>query len=441
VRRCILVMLAVAAGCAKVDPPGAYTSAHASSRTSVPAEAPALQPACAEAPVSGAWPRAASGTDGIARVASRGLEQSFAPGRSSALRFLGAHLFDLLDKVASEGGTEAERRRLVCVALEACAATGAPVVRIWGSLKHTGAADEVARAAEALELVLDENARRQRPLRFVVALLNHQPGYGSPRPERSLDDQDPSSGWAARQIYLEDGWRSRGRGLLAERIEAFAARRIVQSSPYVLTWELVNELDTFRVVGPELSGAQAGRLRDAFLVPAAALLARSFPQPVAFGEIRAAAGPPYVAFARELVGRLSPDARQRLVWTSHVYAPLGGDSARATAKLDLDLAFAAESGLPFVVGEIGQHVPGTGARFCADGPRHDLDSLFREVLGPRTSIDRAIFWGEGHCRLDVGRGLVAIGAGGDSADLGPNETEARSAVAGLRRTPRFRTEP
>ena len=38
-------------------------------------------------------------------------------------------------------------------------------------------------------LVLDENARRRAPLRFVVTLLNHQAGYGAPDPARSLDGQ------------------------------------------------------------------------------------------------------------------------------------------------------------------------------------------------------------------------------------------------------------
>ena len=45
----------------------------------------------------------------------------------------------------------------------------------------------------------DENARRARPLRFVVSLLNHQPGYGLPNPEQSLDDQQ-TPGWSARDV-------------------------------------------------------------------------------------------------------------------------------------------------------------------------------------------------------------------------------------------------
>ena len=85
-------------------------------------------------------------------------------GKPRRLRFLGAHLFDLLDKLDREAGPEeVERRRVICAALAAAAAEGAPVVRFWGSLKRTGSAEEPERAAALLALVLDENARRSRP--------------------------------------------------------------------------------------------------------------------------------------------------------------------------------------------------------------------------------------------------------------------------------------
>src|SRR5262249_13737727 len=157
------------------------------------------------------------------------------------------------------------------------------------------------RAAELLSLVLDENARRARPLRFVVALLNHQPGYGAPDPERSLDEQS-APGWNAREIYLEGSWQRRGIGQLAERIERFAAEPKIAASPYVLAWELVNELDTHRwVAGGSFYGPDADRLRASFLVPAAALLAQRLPQPIALGDLRGVlAG--YAEFAEGVVG-------------------------------------------------------------------------------------------------------------------------------------------
>lgn len=395
------------------------------------------------------------------------LEQRFEGANSTGaarLRFLGAHLFDLLQKVAYEGGsTEIERRRLICAALDAAAARGAPVLRIWGTLKQTGSAGEVARAADTLELVLDENARRARPMRFIIALMNHQAGYGSPRPDASLDDQDPGSPWHAPQIYRGGSWRREGAGLIGERIAHYQARAAIRSSPYVLAWELVNELDTHRSVGGgSFSGPEATALRDTFLTPAMTLLARGFPQPVAVGDLRGVIGKePYLEFVRSVVASLPEAIRGRLVWTSHVYAtldPKGGSAedhrrerARATAKLDVDLAFAAEAGLPFFVGELGQHVKGAAARFCSDGPRHDIDDLFRTALEPtadgprRGGIDAAVFWGEGMCHLEVQGGerarVVSIGAGGDSADLGPNEIEAREAVRAARLGPRFRVAP
>ena len=452
-------------------------------------------PACPEiAPDVGPWPRAAPGAAGLPRAVRAGegelgyLEQRFAePSPSGAraaelgpparLKFLGAHLFDLLQKVAYEGGsTEDARRRLICAALNAAAARGAPVLRIWGTLKRTGTSAELARAADALELVLDENARRARPLRFVIVLLNHQAGYGSPRPQLSLDDQDPSSPWHASQIYRGGSWRREGAGLLGERIAVYRSRPKIQRSADILVWELVNELDTYRsVAGGSFSGPEAEALRETFITPAVTLLAESFPQPIAVGDLRGVIGKQaYLAFARSIVAGLPEAIRGRLVWTSHAYVTAPADRsddrapsmaskragaqagseallrewARATAKLDVDLAFAAEAGLPFFVGEIGQQVKGIPARFCADGPRHDIEALLRTVLEPtpegpqRAAIEAAIFWGEGECHLEVRDGertrIVQIGAGGDSADLGPNETRARAEVQAARRRARFR---
>lgn len=432
---------ALLSGCAPEPPRAAAPIAEAP-----PAVAAAPKPACTEARVDpGPWPRAS----GVARaVAGRGGPGHLAQpigGAPVRLRFLGAHLFDLLDKVANEAGPgEEDRRRVICAALSAAAASGAPVVRIWGSLKRTGTRAEVERAADLIALVLDENARRARPLRFVITLLNHQGGYGAPDPDRSLDDQDPASAWSARRVYLEGAWRGRGAGQIEERIEALAARPGVASSPDVIGWELVNELDTHRAVaGGALRGPEADALRDGFLVPALDLLARRFTQPILAGDLRGAYDA-YPDFARGLVRALSPEARARLVWTSHVYVPLGAPPdqiARATRKLDLDLAVAAEDGLPFLLGELGQLAPGR-ARFCGEGVRHDAAQLFAEVLDTRPAIDAALFWGEGHCGLPVpGTGRrITIGAGGDSADLAPGEAAVRAAVRALRASARFRAE-
>lgn len=94
------------------------------------------------------------------------------------------------------------------------------------------------------------------------------------------------------------------------------------------------------------------------------------------------------------------------------------------------------------MGEIGQHVRGVEARFCRDGPQHNIEELLRLAL-ESSPIDAAILWGEGLCGLEVQGGStlhrVSIGAGGDSADLGPNEGAAREAVKAARRLPRFRT--
>lgn len=415
-------------------------------------------PACAESDARpGAWPAAKDHARAVRGSGAMGhLEQRLARGDSAArLRFMGTHLFDLLDKLANEGGpTEDDRRRVICAALEEAAASGAPVVRIWGSLKRTGSPDEVARAADMLALVLDENARRARPLRFVIALVNHQPGYGAPRPEASLDDQDPTSPWSARRFYLEGGWRARGAGLLEDRVRAFAARPEIASSREVLAWELVNELDTHRsVAGGTWSGPEADALRDGFVVPAMELLAKAFPQPIAIGDLRGHVRG-YEAFARSVILALPAPARDRLIWVSHVYAPRAAsiaapEIAEATRKLDMDLAIAKEHGLPFLLGEIGQTVRGAPARFCGEGVTHDLPQLFRAVLESapghesRGDIESAIFWGEGRCGLAIpwgaGSRRVTIGAGGDSADLAPGDGASRAALRALRGEARFTT--
>ena len=503
VRLSLLMLVAAMSGCRTQDPPTARTFAYATvDSPAAPAPSSALAPAVTQPPaceeitpdtgpghhaIAGPWPRAAAGADGLPRAvrADKGqmgrFEQRFEdPGAiddrgraqpavvsgqrgATPLRFLGAHLFDLLQKVAYEGGsTELERRRLICAALNAAAARGAPVLRIWGTLKQTGSPGEITHAADTLELVLDENARRARPVRFIIALMNHQAGYGSPRPDASLDDQDPKSPWHASQIYRGGSWRREGAGLLGDRIAHYQSRAAIRSSPYVLAWELVNELDTHRsVAGGSFSGPEAAALRETFITPAMTLLANGFPQPVAVGDLRGALGKgQYLDFVRSVVAALPEQVRGRLAWTSHVYTmldPKGGaesdrrERARATAKLDVDLAFAAEAGLPFFVGELGQHVKGAEARFCTDGPRHDIEALFGTVFEPtpdgplRGAIDAAVFWGEGECHLEVRGGeqerVVRIGAGGDSADLGPNEIAARAAVKAARARARFRVAP
>lgn len=437
-------------------PVPASVSPVSSSLTSDPAvDAPRRPgPACPETtPSVGAWPRAAAVARAVAgpRGQLGHLEQILGESRTpTALRFLGAHVFDLLDKLANEAGpAESDRRRVACAALEAVAASGAPVVRLWGSLKRTGDPSELVRAADLLELVIDENARRDRPLRVVVTLLNHQPGYGSPRPEVSLDDQDPTSPWSARHLYLGGGFRERGHGLLADRIAAFAARPTLARSPEILGWELVNELDAHRSI---LAPADAAKLRDGFLVPAFGLLAQSFSQPLLIGDLRLPEAD-YASFVRALVAALPPSERARLVWTSHVYAPRAASARapeldRATWKLDRDLDLSAELGLPFLLGEIGQLLPLSAPRFCSDGAPHDLAQLFTSVLEPkltgsrRGAIDAALFWGEGRCGLVVpsanGTRRINLGAGGDSADLGPGEVEARAVLTTWRRSARFR---
>jgi len=286
----------------------------------------------------------------------------------------------------------------------------------------------------------------------VVTLLNHQPGYGSPDPERGLDDQDPASPWSARRVYLEGGWRAPGTGQIGPRIEAFRARPALVAAPAILGWELVNELDTHRVLrGP----AEVSAFREGFVVPALALLAASFPQPILLGDLRAPAAR-YDALGAALLAALPDAVKQRLIWTSHVYAPAvatGGatELAASTWKLDRDLDLAARHGLPFLLGELGQRTTGGDAGFCRDGAPHALGPLFDGVLDPakgaplRHAIGMALFWGEGRCALPVpspsGERRVTIGAGGDSADLGPGEAIAREAVREVRRRPRFVVEP
>jgi hypothetical protein len=458
-------LLAVLVGCVtRADAPAGERGQAGASTDGTAKSAPAASsapqpiepsPACTESTsAAGPWPRASEPVRVVPGAAGRGahLAQGFVPsGSARRLRFLGTHLFDLVDKLEHEGGSPEERRRLACAALDSAAATGAPVVRLWGSLKRTGDSAEVAATVRALELVLDENARRRRPLRLVIALLNHQAGYGTPRPDASLDDQDPATGWNARNLYLEEGWRGAGKGQLEERIGAIGSSDVLRSSPYVLGWELVNELDTHRhVAGGTWTGPQPSALRQRFLVPALELLAQATTQPVAFGELRGAATPAYAEMSRELVRSLSPATRDRLVWTTHVYLPLGADPARHTAKLDLDLDLAAELGLPLFVGELGQRVPGPSRGYCRDGARHDLPQLFGAVLAPsaraprREAIDLVAFWGEGRCGLEVRHPdrvqRVSVGAGGDTADLGPGEKEARAFLREQRSAPRFAIE-
>jgi hypothetical protein len=466
--------LAMAAACSggRGEAPGSGAAVPASVATSAiatvaaPAE-PAVAlppPACKEeAADPGPWPRAEVGAAGIARAVagSEGktlgwLTQGMAGTGSARLRFLGTHVFDLLDKLGSEGGTsESEQRRMICAVLNAAALRGAPVVRIWGTLKRTGNSEEIEQARRLLGLLLDENARRARPLRFIVTLLNPQPGYGLPDPEVSLDEQK-AAGWSAREVYLEGGWQRRGVGQLAERIERYREDAQIRTSPYVLAWELANELETHRAVAyGSLLGPEASKLRASFLVPAATLLAESFPQPIALGDLRGGLLG-YASFAESVIQALPPAVRARLVWTSHVYvdhaipAPGAGEARAAaeqgTRKLDRDLELARTFALPFVVGEVGQHVRGAKTTYCKGGARHDIAGLLAAVLAPdpdpqgRREIEAALFWGDGLCGLAVdaaaGR-LVNVGAGGDSADLGPDEAAAREVLREARRWPRF----
>jgi hypothetical protein len=466
-----------AAGCsARTDPPNDSASAQLSTRpsasasaseTAAPRAAPQPPPACEEASADpGPWERAIAGRDGFPRVVAGeagrslgGFTQAIEGRGTVRLRFLGTHVFDLLDKLSAEGGaSEDDRRRMICAVLNEAAKSGAPVVRIWGSLKRTGSAAEIEQARDLLALVLDEDARRRRPLRFVVSLLNHQPGYGLPDPEASLDDQK-APGWSARDVYLGGSWRRPGAGQIAERIARYRDEPRIRESPYVLVWELVNELDTHRSVAHgSLAGSEARDLVGTFLVPAAAMLAQAFPQPIALGDLRGDLGA-YEAFAEGAVGALGPEARGRLAWTTHVYVDTEAKAPSAserkaleeagTRKLDLDVAVARKLGLPLFLGEIGQHVRGAKAAYCGGGAAHDVPELLSAVLAPdadpagRRDIEAAIFWGEGMCGLAIPSAAgeaerrVSIGAGGDSADLGPDEAAARAKVREARRWARF----
>src|SRR6185503_19760411 len=105
------------------------------------------RPACAEGDAKpGPWPAAVDAPRAVRGEGAPGyISQAFKEtGEPARLRFLGTHLFDLLDKVDNEGGpTDEDRRRVICAALEAASASGAAVVRIWGSLKRTGTSAEV----------------------------------------------------------------------------------------------------------------------------------------------------------------------------------------------------------------------------------------------------------------------------------------------------------
>jgi hypothetical protein len=210
----------------------------------------------------------------------------------------------------------------------------------------------------------------------------------------------------------------------------------------------VNELEVARLLGGELGGATADALRREFLAPALELAASRLPQPIVAGELRA---PPrgYDQLADALLASLSEEARSRLVWTSHVYVDRGGAHADvAGEKLDRDLGVAARHGLPFVLGELGQHLPGAHAGFCARGTQHELGELFHLALEPvaasplRAELDQVIFWGEGKCALGLGGGrFVTVGAGGDSADLASDDAAASAALRALRVSRRFALEP
>jgi len=333
-------------------------------------------PACDEiAAMPGPWERAEGGERGIAKTVVAtdgaslgGIVQSVEGRGTIRLRFLGTHVFDLLDKIAAEGGaTETERRRAICAVLNEVAKSGAPVARIWGTLKRTGTTEEIERARDTLALVLDEDARRTRPLRFVVSLLNHQPGYGLPDPDASLDDQK-AAGWSAREVYLEGSWERRGIGQLAERIDKYRQDRTIHGSPYVLAWELVNELDTHRKVGGgQLAGPEADRLAKSFLVPAMTLLSDSFPQPIVIGDLRGGLAN-YRTFSEGTVAALPASVRAKLLWTGHVYIettnppPSASEQKAMTEagvrKIDLDIEVARKLGLPFFLGEMGQLVRG-----------------------------------------------------------------------------------
>jgi len=434
-------MVALAGACASLDPgPPAPQRDPPTDHAEPPSVVSRPAPACPETP-GAAWPGAAPGPAGLVRAVRgiRGeaghLAQTLHDGRQLRLRFLGAHVFDLLDKVWHEGGsTEARRRRLICAVLNDAAARGVAVLRVWGTLKRTGSSEEIARAGQMLALVLDENARRSHPLRFIVPLLNHQAGYGAPDPSVSLDDQPAASPWHARALYLRSTWRQPGIGQLSERLASYRRIPAIAGSRYVLAWELVNELDTFRHLGGgSFAGSEATQLRDHFIVPALTELATRFPQPIAIGDLRGNLGG-YERFATTTIAALPELVRARLLWTSHVYAERGKPPSQFMSKLGVDLAMTRRLGMPFLLGELGEHVPGAEARFCAQAPRHDVAALLAAVRG--RGVEAAVFWGEGRCGLEVEAATgwrVNLGAGADSAEVGTDDDATHRLLGDTRR--------
>ncbi|MBW2457473.1 MAG: hypothetical protein JRI68_23400 [Deltaproteobacteria bacterium] len=424
----LIALLGMAPACASFDPGPVEPPVEPATDHATPPQDARLAPACPEVR-GGAWPRAAPGPSGLVRVV-RGfggrvghLAQTLHDGRHLRLRFLGAHLFDLLDKLWQEGGpSEIRRRQLVCAVLNDAAARGVQVLRIWGTLKRTGKPAELDQAAQMLALVLDENARRRHPLRFIVPLLNHQAGYGAPDPSRSLDDQPSANPWHARSVYLGGAWRQPGIGQVLDRIIKYRTLRTVAASRYLLAWELVNELDTFRHIGGgKLGSAAAEQLRDGFLVPALTELARRFPQPIVLGDLRGSLDD-YEAYARSTLAALPALALRRVIWSSHVYGEKGAPPRAFMHKLAVDLEIAGRHGLPFLLGEVGEHVPGATVRFCGEAPRHDLGGLLRAVRA--TGVEAAVVWGEGRCALPVEPATgwrMSLGAGADSAEIGADD--------------------
>lgn len=423
----MVMVIGSLAACSTAEPaPPSHVSEPAATTHHAPPAAPLEAPSCREVAGS-AWPRPAAGVAGVARVEQRRLTQTLADGRGQELAFIGAHAFDLLDKLAHEASSDTERRGIVCHLLNDAAGRGVKVLRVWGSLKRTGTDEEVRESTRLLALVLDENARRERPLRFIVTLLNHQAGYGAPDPARSLDEQ--AGAWGAHALYVEGAWDAPGVGSLGHRIASLA--RPEMAAPHVIAWELVNELDTFRhVAGGTFVGKDADALRDRFLVPAATRLAAAVPQPIMLGDIRGQRDA-YAKWAPSLVAALPEAVRTRLVWTSHVYADRGKRPADFLHKLDVDLAIADRARLPFVLGELGQHVPGAEGAFCGPGVDHDLEPLIDSVI--ERGVRALCIWGEGRCDLDVGGRRIAIGAGSDSAELSAHDRRTASLLARLRR--------
>ncbi len=389
---------------------------------------PGEPPSCPES-AGRAWLAPAAGPTGVPRVdrSTRRVVQTLADGTVLGLEFVGAHAFDLLDKLATEIADDAARRRVVCHVLNDAAERGVPVLRLWGSYKRVGSDDEVSASRRTLALVLDENARRKHPLRFIVTLQNHQAGYGAPDPSRSLDEQEGP--WHSKTFYLAGGWERPGVGGMGDRIAGLAADPAMRS-PHVLAWELVNELDTFRHVGGgRFLEPDAASLRDRFLVPAATRLAAAVPQPIMLGDIRGEREA-YARWAKTVVTALPGAVRERLVWTSHVYVPMGEEPRAHMHKLEKDLALADEHRLPFVLGELGQHVPGATPSFCGSGVTHDLAPLFAAV--EQRGIRSLLVWGEGRCGLDVGGRRITIGAGGDSAELAPDDAPTHALLRAVR---------